>query len=65
MDNKDLKKLSLKIQKDYPKKAKVYDIIASDDPFSELLLSENETFFSTFNNIGSKYREENFNKQGC
>lgn len=62
LDKEDLKKLSLKIQKDYPKKAKVYDIIASDDPFSALLLSENETFFSTFNNIGSKYREENFNK---
>jgi len=65
----DATKLSLKelavidkiIFKKYPKLHNIYQILLSNKPFKELTKSDKDTFFDTFNKVGSLYREKHFN----
>ena len=61
LDRDQLEMTSAKIKKKYPIKASVLDIFRGTIPFTKLISSKAEVFFETFNECGSKYREEYFN----
>lgn len=62
LSKKNLKKVIKKVTKEYPKFAKNLEILDSALPFKSLELSDNETFFSIFNNAGGKYRAKYLNQ---
>ena len=62
LSNHDLKLIDKKIIQIYPKLHNIYQIILSKKPFLKLIQSNKDTFFDTFNNTGSLYREKNFNQ---
>ncbi len=62
LSNHDLKLIDKKIIQIYPKLHNIYQIILSKKPFLKLIQSNKDTFFDTFNNTGSLYREKNFNR---
>ena len=61
LSHNDLVLIDKKVSKKYPKLHNIYQILLSKKPFLELLKSDKDTFFETFNNVGSLYREKNFN----
>ena len=58
----DLDKVIKKVKDEYPLFADKLNIINSPIPFKTLSLSENETFFNTFNECGGVYRVKYFNQ---
>ena len=56
-----LNKIISKIKPIYPTYAKKYEILSSNEPFIALIHSDTDTFFDTFNQCGSRYREKYFN----
>ena len=57
----DLDKVISKVESDYPTLSKKLQILNSAIPFKSLELSDNKTFFDTFNQCGGKYRVKYFN----
>ncbi len=46
---------------DFPEELRWADVMASDEPFFELVKSDEETFFKVFNNCGSVWRKKFLN----
>jgi soluble lytic murein transglycosylase len=63
LSTQTLLELSTKLKEPYPQSAKNLQIIADNKPYESLLKSDNKTFFAIFNSVGSKYRQEHFNKR--
>jgi len=61
LPQKDLEKLIIKTKKEYPEYVKRLEIIQANIPYEKLIQEDKETFFKTFNQCGSKYREKHFN----
>jgi len=57
----DLNKVISKVESEYPDLSKKLQILNSAVPFKSLELSDNKTFFNTFNQCGGKYRVKYFN----
>lgn len=58
---KELGVIDKKISKTYPELHNIYQILLSNKPFKQLIKSDKDTFFDTFNKVGSLYREKHFN----
>ncbi len=61
LSKKDLSIIDKKVYKKYPQLHNIYHILLSKRPFKELTKSDKDTFFDTFNKVGSIYREKHFN----
>ena len=61
LSSKELRLIDDKISKKYPELHNVYQILLSNKPFKQLIKSDKDTFFDTFNKVGSLYREKYFN----
>lgn len=57
-----LNKVIKKVDNSYPALAKKLEVLSSASPFQQLLLSDTDTFFETFNEAGGYYRKTIFNQ---
>ncbi len=62
LSSSDLNKVINKVKDEYPILSKKLDILNSPIPFKSIELSDNDTFFNTFNQVGGKYRTKYFNQ---
>jgi len=58
----NLNKIINKVDNEYPLLSKKLKILNSPIPFNTLEMSDSETFFNTFNQVGGKYRVKYFNQ---
>ena len=63
LTKEELSLVASKVKEKYPTRAKVYKVLASENPFKELINSEPEVFFKVFNGVKDDYITEHFNKQ--
>lgn len=61
LEQYELENVIEKLEGRYPKKESVLNILKGTIPFTKLISSKAETFFDTFNQCGSKYRQDYFN----
>jgi len=62
LSKKNLEKVIVKVEKEYPKFALKLKILDSPNPFVSLELANSETFFGVFNQCGGVYRARYFNQ---
>ncbi len=58
---KELELIDKKISNKYPKLHNIYQVLLDKNPFNRLVRSDKDTFFDTFNRVGSLYRKKHFN----
>jgi soluble lytic murein transglycosylase len=62
LNKNNLERIINKVDQEYPTLGKKLKILSSPLPFSSLELSDSNTFFNTFNQVGGKYRTKYFNQ---
>ncbi len=61
LSKKELQVIDDKVKNRYPDLHNIYKILLDKNPFERLLISKKDTFFNTFNKVGSIYRYRYFN----